>query len=753
MISGLKYQAQFNGISNGSYTLNIYKKNYNGSMQTILLGADPVIQEWSEDSYLGPIKGSTLKMNIINNGDVSLTDFYSDIDNEFYIEFLKSSQVLFRGYIVQDDCQEIQVDFSHIINLTATDNLGLLKELKFDEAARLYGLYEIQQNLTIKKPKDTTNIFTIDELELNFYNGQLIDIYNMTLGNATYTVDYTEYIDDVFYVHTLEEVIEIGSSETNATISFYNSFDLNGNVNYATIIRICLHATNMRLNNYVCTTLFPINGQAGRWLDDTCVNIKTFLSSKEWNNCYEVLEKIFNRFDATIFQSLGSWYIVRWNEIKINGNWDDGAQVPTYYYDANYFAYQSTTNNDIINEYNVNQIETGLLKSIVRPYKFVEETFNYEAMQNPNLNLDLQILGELIAEYSSGDDYIKEYEFANWEISTGGYNVTKRIVIVYDFNGGREIERYLKIQADDAVNYAIVSQGIVVDVNTQVDLSFEFRTTNHQTRATTIPYIFGIGPYDRSYLYKLNVNLDDPYRDGTWTTDGSYTVNFNDDSFDWHSVKTQFIVQGTTEAKLAQTDREGFFFMSLNNNVFEDSTEATLYRNLQLKLTPIVNNEELITGHKHTETITNSLVKNNYTEEVFVDDATQRAMKGCQFLYENTTSLLAKTTNWNIVSRSYEYDSSLGDYMTKERLVNQFNANTRYEGVLRGIAQNGPLSMFALLKLPFESIYYRYAFGQLSINYREESADFTAYRVFDANSYDDLLSEANYKFDYLYQNK
>ena len=91
--------------------------------------------------------------------------------------------------------------------------------------------------------------------------------------------------------------------------------------------------------------------------------------------------------------------------------------------------------------------------------------------------------------------------------------------------------------------------------------------------------------------------------------------------------------------------------------------------------------------------------------------------------------------------------------MTKERLVNQFNANTRYEGTLIGIAQNGPLSMFSLLKLPFESEYFRYAFGQLSINYREESADFTAYRVFDANSYDDLLSEANYKFDYLYQNK
>ena len=139
---GLKYTSSFDSIRTQSrYNLEIYQDSYDSTPIPIILAATPVVQEWQEDDPLAPIKGSTLTINLTTSGGLSLLDFYSDNDNEFRVKLIEDTTAgtLFDGFIQQDDCSEVQVDFIHTIKLTATDNLGTIKDITLGRAAELFG--------------------------------------------------------------------------------------------------------------------------------------------------------------------------------------------------------------------------------------------------------------------------------------------------------------------------------------------------------------------------------------------------------------------------------------------------------------------------------------------------------------------------------------------------------------------------------------------------------------------------------------
>ena len=51
---GQRYTASFSALSNASinYELQIWQKNYTGSIIPMTLGADACVQEWVDDEYL-----------------------------------------------------------------------------------------------------------------------------------------------------------------------------------------------------------------------------------------------------------------------------------------------------------------------------------------------------------------------------------------------------------------------------------------------------------------------------------------------------------------------------------------------------------------------------------------------------------------------------------------------------------------------------------------------------------------------------
>ena len=132
MAYGLKYQGEFSSISEVDYHLEILEKDYTGINYSLQMAAVPVVHSWNTDDIKAPVKGSSLSIRYLNKGSIPIESFYSNADDHFKVIFYQGSKVLFVGYLVQDDCIEPMLDYTHEVTLSANDNLGLLKDIELD---------------------------------------------------------------------------------------------------------------------------------------------------------------------------------------------------------------------------------------------------------------------------------------------------------------------------------------------------------------------------------------------------------------------------------------------------------------------------------------------------------------------------------------------------------------------------------------------------------------------------------------------
>jgi hypothetical protein len=143
MAYGKKYIIKFkNRLQNDIYRCEIWQKDFVGSV-TQLTGADsPFTIAWngSDTDILNPIKAFEITLSI-NTSTLTINDFYSDDDEEFRTDFYFESlangtgtaKLLYSGYLIEDGVSEPVTDRLHVLTLKATDNLGLLKNIKWNE--------------------------------------------------------------------------------------------------------------------------------------------------------------------------------------------------------------------------------------------------------------------------------------------------------------------------------------------------------------------------------------------------------------------------------------------------------------------------------------------------------------------------------------------------------------------------------------------------------------------------------------------
>jgi hypothetical protein len=138
MAYALKYQIPFLSRKNETFLINLLLKDYIGTITTLIGAPDPFLlnYESGDNAIINPIRASECTVNFYNDSAIPLTTFYSEDDEVWKIEFYRQTgnQLLWSGFIVQDDCREIFQDPPHIIQLKGTDNLGLLKGIPFNEA-------------------------------------------------------------------------------------------------------------------------------------------------------------------------------------------------------------------------------------------------------------------------------------------------------------------------------------------------------------------------------------------------------------------------------------------------------------------------------------------------------------------------------------------------------------------------------------------------------------------------------------------
>jgi hypothetical protein len=333
------------------------------------------------------------------------------VEFKFYNTISEENDILFIGYLLQEESAEIQVDYNHIVSINASDSLGTLKDLKFNESANKYGF--LKSSSVSLFASDTYGEFTFPEIVLiipedttnyNILPGTSMTILLHTGLNGNYTVKSYAYYT-TFSVIYLEETITSESLD-DCSIFYYSPSLLNGIFTLDQILRICYLSTGFNLDANVLTNLKPNGGLFYDLIRSTKINILAFSKGEEWDSCYEVINKIMLRFNATTFQAEGQWWIIRWNE---NYLYDDISDFDGDKFDFNFSQKESISFN---RDFNIdplsNQIQNGLLKNIIRPISYIKDIYNYGDLVKPIYNSDFEIVGNQIPsffDYKFGQAY------------------------------------------------------------------------------------------------------------------------------------------------------------------------------------------------------------------------------------------------------------------------------------------------------------------------------------------------------------
>jgi len=713
MAYGLKYTRNFDSLNGIRYTFNIYEKDYAGADTEILLGGTPAVQDWQSDDSFSPVQGCVLKVQVVNDGSLPLSSFFSIADDTFKGELVSDQGVHFLGFLVQDDSTEIQVDYAHYINLSFTDNLGLLKDIPLNIANSNYGTVNSFLR-TITRVDSHNFIFSGSPLPLQV--GNVFTITGLPGANGTYTCSDITFLIGTYQIEVIETIPTFtgGAGTVNYTTP---NFDLTDKLSFAELFAICLNSINLQLDCRVYSDLDVNGGTVGRWLEDVYLSGETFLNGGKWESCYRVMETILSRFRATIFQSKGVWNIVRWDELRENNG-----VIPYMTYDSDFTYVSTTAVHDPFFNYDAGEILTGLELGILRPYKFVRQQFNYVQPDNLLKNYNFQILGDLVREYTVTGGSVKEYELALWDDGPFAPYPERLIGITYD-TGGNEVARYAVITGSSGDNpRSAQSQPIEVIKGDKFKWSFEFATDVSQPGA--VNSIFSVRLFDGTTTRYLGDN-------GEWKVlNGfTYSVLAGDDTQEWHTV----------EIESDEIPYTGLLYIYLGQEA-QVSSNKTYYKNLSFEYLPSINDTTKIIGHVHTNSQPVD-TKNTDDSEIFIDDSPRNSIKGAMFLSTSTSLVRDRTLKW------LPDDLRIGQITTFQELTWRKKPRLILSGTLLGIVQTSRAINKACVIT--SSIYTDLFFiiGQMSIDYKNDLVNVGLVEM-----YEDAETgvESVYEFKYLY---
>jgi len=744
---GLKYQSSFTSHKGLSCSLEIHAKDYSGDTIDIVLHENAVVHSWLTDEPKPAIKGSELTISIVNFGEgitaLPITDFMASEDDFFKVIFKVGSDTKFEGYLVQDDYSEIIVDYPHEINLKATDNLGLLKDIPLGDAAITNGSQTVLPGLTIEQTapdilKVTGTFLVSEKVVLIVDSGTALD--------GQYAVKTWQHTGGDTFI-TFESPMNgtvVGSM--TATITHILPIDLSERMLLSELIALCFKATNLPLGIRVYGTIYPDGADDNRLFDNVEITPESFLSGTKWSSCYEVIDRIVGRLGYTLLQAEGFWNFVRWDELRLHAN-----EIPGKLYDSD-FVYDSdiTLENVFVTGFEQDTFpEEGLAYTVQRPLKFDQETFNYRNPENIIRNIDFTEVGELLSTTTDGTDTIYDYRMVGWEQgfewTTGGNgyigSTAERIIRVRIDVDGNEKERWGVIRGTNGMidSFACAqSNGVEVRPGDRVKYSFDFKTSVSQP-----------GNVNNNFRVNLLTTLNPVPRsannrylgsDGKWNVTGPFILHntpAGDNTNQWHSVSVEsdsVPFAGLIIVKLAQCCNSPF------------TGKETHYKNIRFEVIRQISGSQKIIGHEHTSRQLLN-IKNSQSDEIYVDSSPSNAIAGTLFLETFTGPVQDLVTTWNYNGDAYD---KLGHITTRDELFWRRIPRLKLEGYLYQLEQDDKI-LSALSVMTYTQFSgSQFASGKLSIDYRQDKASLTMFEMYNSSEDDDDLNEI-YGFHYLYE--
>ena len=748
-IYNTKYRMQFDSDKK-TISIDFMFKSYVGAVTDLICPVVPVIHKWNTNDPFEPVRGSSLDIKIISTPTVSIFSFFSSEDDGVKVVMYHSLGTLFEGFLVQDDFSESVVEYSHEINLSATDNLGLLKDINLSDANRLFGDNRSKTvNINIIDPSglfgfpniisisaDTTFVpIAVGDILIISGTGQIFDgVEFKILSFGPYNGDMLLTVDKYAYAY---------GNFTGATLTFFHaaSLDLSIKQSLASMFAVCLNATNLQLKSNVFIKLLHESAFT-QILTQTYIRPTDFRNGEIYLSCYDFINAILNSFNACIMQKDGAWHIIRFIELVYN--------TSSYeQYDRNFVLNGVTGDYNGNKYYDGNSILAAPLQQLERPYKYVKETFLYKGLDNVLSNGNFAELGILLRTIITGTgvNLVTNREYAApkwtsgfWWNSAGtilGNNKTNFFIRVVTNYRNEETERYGvvagRVGFDDSA--AVVSKYIETTAGDRIEFSITMRTSNSIAGPGNAPIrlnnVSHLPLVPRKPYYQLRSDLQ-------WGAPSSIVASWASSenrnqwkTFDFASF--EFPTDGRLYIYLPQ--------VSLNRGNYYE----THIKGLSLKYVPQVQGHKSVKGHTHTDTQFQN-IKNNKEIALVVDDTKTNLLIGTLFKPPNNLLVDDRTRNWR--RSPVAEQRKLGEIVTIEREFQRNIPRVLVDVSLLDIYKAGFLSPFNRIVWDRFTNYY-FLFGNLEIDYANNKAKGSLHEL--AKVGENLTNLHTYTFNYLYE--
>jgi hypothetical protein len=209
------------GGSSDLFECIIQQLDYVGVSEEIQAQENPVQINYqnTSDYKMQAIRGSECTLNLIATEDFELEDLYTENEREFLVLIYKNGDVIWRGFIIPDGCQEQFMFTPYGISINAVDTLGLLKNLSYVQNDGNFWLgkqsfLDIIYNCINRIAIPNMDIYTcVNIYEETQTSGDLYDPLALTKTNAERFMK-----DDEINPINCEEVLKAVLEEWTATI-------------------------------------------------------------------------------------------------------------------------------------------------------------------------------------------------------------------------------------------------------------------------------------------------------------------------------------------------------------------------------------------------------------------------------------------------------------------------------------------------------------------------------------------------------
>lgn len=680
--------SEFTGISGEGYLIEIYKKGYSGNFKNIKGGANPVIHSYSTDDPYSPVKGSSLKVSLIGEGNLSISEFAGASDTDFMVKFYWNDQLRFIGYQVLEDFSDEAVDFNHELVLAFTDNLGILKDVSLLDAARRFGTstvytsslnligraadyrFQIQKSLAdFPVAVGDTIVVEITEPEGAPYNGTyLVTGFSEAPSGTVTIVEVATFISLPLAIYL----------DFPGTVTLIKPYDLAAYSKLGKILRLCLLATDLQLDTYIFSNIKETTCSTLRVLDEIYLRGDSFQQNDQWKNCYDVLTIIMDRLKCTLMQINGVWKILRVPELRYYDN-----DIPGFRYNSEMIYQAADVSFDEVFEAGrtqdgfVTYAESAPVVTVQSPLKFVREKYRYLEPTDWLKNYKLDKLGKLIREYTYAGDLLKEYEMLYWTTGDSFPHPEFYIRVILDPSTLIEKSRYMVIEPSIvATAEGAKSNPIEIKQGDSFSLKFYYFIS---------PYLYN-NPYTTGFKIRLTNGTDNYFlaNNGSWQTSGVYS-----------NVQTtvgSWLIFDASD--IAPAPITGNIYIYLPNSVTSGLMSELWYKDFQYKPVYNVSTSTLIKGHEHTD-YNSDQIKQSTEKDIYIDDAPRNDIMGALCTPSVTSLVRDLTVLWK---RDHIVDEEvrLGKITTFEHLFWRRKARYKLESTWRGLIQ----------QITVRSIYY-----------------------------------------------